>query len=168
MDAPVFARTGEEFGTENLTNLVNEISGVLGLGKVSVLISEGLEEVPMIFSERALELILWELLQNAEKFHPSRSPHVEVLLSLYDEHTISLKVMDDGLTLSPDQLAHVWTPYYQGEKRFTGEVPGMGLGLSMIASLIWQVGGSCSISNREDGSGIVVELLLPASNTAGT
>ena len=70
---------------------------------------------------------------------------------------------DDGLTLSPEQLAHVWTPYYQAEKLFTGEVRGMGLGLAMVASLVWENGGSCRMFNRPNGPGVIVELLLPAA-----
>jgi K+-sensing histidine kinase KdpD len=55
----------------------------------------------------------------------------------------------------------MWTPYYQGEKHFTGESAGMGLGLSMVASLIWNVGGSCRAYNRDDGPGIVIDLVIP-------
>ena len=57
----------------------------------------------------------------------------------------------------------MWTPYYQAEKLFTGEVRGMGLGLAMVASLVWEAGGSCRMFNRADGPGITVELLLPAA-----
>jgi hypothetical protein len=42
----------------------------------------------------------------------------------------------------------------------------MGLGLSMVASLIWRVGGSCRLYNREDRSGVVVELILPLADCA--
>ncbi len=37
----------------------------------------------------------------------------------------------------------------------------MGLGLSMVAALIGWVDGVCQIPNREPGSGVVVELMIP-------
>jgi nitrogen fixation/metabolism regulation signal transduction histidine kinase len=37
----------------------------------------------------------------------------------------------------------------------------MGLGLSMVAALIWEAGGDCKFRNREDGPGVIVELALP-------
>jgi hypothetical protein len=37
----------------------------------------------------------------------------------------------------------------------------MGLGLPMVAALIWRVGGLCRIYNREPGSGVAVELIIP-------
>jgi two-component system cell cycle response regulator len=111
-------------------------------------------------SRRAMELILWELLGNAIKFHPRGSPAVEVnLFSI--PGGVRLQVRDNGLTLSPDQLLEMWTPYYQAESGFSGQVPGMGLGLSMVATLVWRVGGTCTARNREGGPGIVVELNLP-------
>ncbi|NJN95863.1 MAG: sensor histidine kinase [Anaerolineales bacterium] len=71
---------------------------------------------------------------------------------------------DDGQVLPPEQLAKVWTPYYQAEKYFTGQVAGMGLGLSMVAALVWRVGGVCRMYNRPAGPGVVVELVVPLQN----
>jgi K+-sensing histidine kinase KdpD len=111
-------------------------------------------------SQQAVELILEELLQNAQKFHPQQSPAVEVKIS---EHPngITIQVADNGATLSTEQLSKMWNPYFQAEKSFSGQVPGMGLGLSMVASLIWSAGGACRAYNRAEGPGIVVELILP-------
>jgi nitrogen fixation/metabolism regulation signal transduction histidine kinase len=60
----------------------------------------------------------------------------------------------------------VWSPYYQDEKYFTGQMPGMGLGLAMVAAIVWGVGGTCRIHNREQGPGVVVELVLPLAQDA--
>jgi signal transduction histidine kinase len=70
-------------------------------------------------------------------------------------------VRDDGKTLTPEQLARVWLPYYQAEKGFSGQVPGMGLGLAIVSSLLWNVGGHYRIANRESSTGLVVELIVP-------
>jgi K+-sensing histidine kinase KdpD len=74
---------------------------------------------------------------------------------------LCLQIGDDGVTLSPDQLAKIWLPHYQAERSFTGQVPGIGLGLSMVASLVWSVDGTCRAYNREGGPGVIVELVLP-------
>jgi K+-sensing histidine kinase KdpD len=109
-----------------------------------------------------MDLIVSEILENARKFHPNHAPRVEIILSpLNDNRQISLQFSDDGLTLSPEQLSQVWQPYYQGEKYFTGEAVGMGLGLTKVSTVIWNVGGTCRLSNRETGPGVMVELVLP-------
>jgi two-component system, cell cycle response regulator len=57
----------------------------------------------------------------------------------------------------------VWSPYYQGEKYFTGETAGMGLGLPTVASIVWAVGGTCRLYNRNGELGVVVELIVPVA-----
>jgi CheY-like chemotaxis protein len=114
----------------------------------------------LAISRRGLRLILGELIENARKFHPRREPAIEIAVAR-EHNGMRLHVRDDGRTLPPDQLARVWLPYYQGERFFTGQVTGMGLGLPMLASMLWRIGGSCRISNREPGPGIDVEVRIP-------
>ncbi|MEM7531234.1 MAG: response regulator [Chloroflexota bacterium] len=115
-------------------------------------------------SREAVEWILIELLDNAKKFHPEKMPQILVQASRIQPDTLQIQIKDNGITLSPEQLNKVWIPYYQAEKHFTGEVPGIGLGLTMVATYVWGAGGSCRIQNREDGPGVVVELELPQAS----
>jgi CheY-like chemotaxis protein len=121
----------------------------------------------LALSRHGLELILGELLTNARKFHPQRHPTIDVILTQVAD-TVHIHVRDDGQTLSPEQLMKAWQPYYQAERFFTGQVAGMGLGLSMVAALIWRVGGSCRLSNREPGPGVIVELIIPLVQDDGS
>ena len=123
---------------------------------------EDLDHTYVPISRHAMQLILWELFENSKKFHPQRSPTLEINLSGVPDG-IRIQICDDGLTLPPDQLAKIWIPYYQAENGHSGQVPGMGLGLSMVASLIWEVGGTCRATNRDQGPGVVVELVLPVA-----
>lgn len=109
---------------------------------------------------KKIELIIMELVGNAIKFHPEGTPNIEIALNAISEY-VTLSVRDDGLLLAPNQLAKLWTPYYQAERLHTGQVPGTGLGLSGIASQVWSVGGTCRAYNRTDGPGLVIELGLP-------
>ncbi|MBI1876794.1 MAG: response regulator [Chloroflexi bacterium] len=152
------AETG--FSLAELGQVVAKISENLGLASVRLSGQESLEMVQLALSLRAFEWILREILANAKKFHPHQSPTIEII-TYPNGHNINLQVVDDGLTLSPEQLSQVWKPYYQGEKYFTGEAAGMGLGLSTVASLVWEVGGTCRLYNRDNEPGVVVELIVP-------
>jgi nitrogen fixation/metabolism regulation signal transduction histidine kinase len=37
----------------------------------------------------------------------------------------------------------------------------MGLGLALVASLVWEAGGDCRIYNREGRPGVMVDISLP-------
>jgi DNA-binding response OmpR family regulator len=161
MDATSLVRSDAPFDLALLPPLVAAICTELGLEKYTVTEQKDLDKAYISLSPKAVELILREVLQNAQKFHPHHSPTVEISVACLLSNQAMLKIVDDGLTLSPEQLAQVWTPYYQGEKDFTGESPGMGLGLPMVAAMIWEAGGAAHLYNREDKPGVVVELLAP-------
>lgn len=72
-----------------------------------------------------------------------------------------LRVEDDGLTLAAEQIEQIWRPYFQAEAGFSGNVPGLGLGLPLIAALVVGAGGHVHFYNRSPGPGVAVELMLP-------
>jgi two-component system, cell cycle response regulator len=149
--------------------IIKEVIKSHELEKVTITLEPTLYRYLVPLTSRNLQWIIWELLGNAKKFHPSQTPQVRVELFPDSSGThLCLRCTDDGLHLAPDQIAGLWMPYYQAEKYFTGQAPGMGLGLAMIARLIWQIGGHCRLYNRQDKPGIVVELTLPLCDEDGT
>jgi two-component system, cell cycle response regulator len=156
-----------EWNVCHIADIVLTISTVQKMLELeSVQVSQNNLENPentfVSLSSRAIELIFTELFSNAKKFHPQNSPSIDIHITA-DDNSILLQFRDNGVTLSPEQLNQIWIPYYQGEKNFTGEAPGMGLGLSMVASLIWDTGGKCHAYNRKEEKGIIIELILPKS-----
>ncbi len=159
INAPTATPEGDGFQLGELHQLLEEVAIQLDLKRIQTEFVEDFRGT-IYLSRHAVELIVIELLQNSKKFHPESSPQVEVFVRLEDERVV-VEVADDGLSLSPEQLSRALLPYYQGEKTFTGQVHGMGLGLSLVCSLVWEVGGECTLRNREFGEGVVVELRLP-------
>lgn len=143
--------------------IVEQLVANLSLKSVNVNIKVDQDHQCTIFlplSRRALEIILQELLENSQKFHPQQDPVIDLKVS-YNDHQVQIIIKDNGASLVPEQLSQIWSPYYQAERYFTGQVQGMGLGLSLVASLVWDVGGKCRAYNRTDKSGLVIELTLP-------
>ncbi len=159
------AQSGAGMDVLDLENVVRHISSELEIDSVTIAGMNKLSSARLKLSHEAMESIVWEVLENAKKFHPKRDPNIQVFVFLMKSREVGLWIGDNGHTLSPEQLAQVWTPYYQGEKSFTGEVSGMGLGLPMVASLIWGVGGRCRMYNRPGEPGVIVELIIPTDET---
>lgn len=164
--ADTLAKAGNAFPLAQLKEVANQIGDQLGISELEVAGHEKLRGARLSISTQGMELILLEILENAKKFHPRGMPAVQLFLFKSGKNKITLWIGDNGLNLSPEQLAQVWLPYYQAEKSFTGEVAGMGLGLAMVASLVWSAGGSCRMYNRSGGPGVVVELALPLERQA--
>ncbi len=164
LESPGLLYSDAGFSFRELKPVLEQISEGLGISVPEISGGADLEEIQTTISDLAMESILGELLQNAKKFHPAKLPEISIALDRPKKDLVRMKIMDNGLTLSPEQLSRVWLPYYQGDDFLSGGIEGMGLGLPMIASFIWHWGGSCRLYNHDDGPGVVVELLLPVNN----
>ncbi|MBT9589230.1 response regulator [bacterium] len=160
LSAPSALPNDGGFPISQLEDSLSEIVAQLEMAPIVPQLREPLPRTLPI-ARRALEIVLWELLQNSKKFHPQQQPRVMVTLQCQAEKVL-LQLIDDGISLSPEQLSRAFTPYYQGERTFTGQKPGLGLGLSMVRSLLCEIGGECGLRNRQDREGVVVELLFPS------
>lgn len=163
VESPEVAKPGSSNSTLALVaELISIIQSELHLGTVrsSYHDIDNLSDVELRISSKAVELIFWELLENAKKFHPEQNPEVDIWIT-QQEGSIQIEVRDNGINLSPQQLTQIWYPYYQAERGFSGQIPGMGLGLSTVASLIWRVGGTCEARNRPNQAGVTIVITLP-------
>ena len=151
----------EGFSLSEFKPLVEKISNEIGLSNISILVPDDLNSAQIILPSQSMEVLFWEILGNSRKFHPTGAPTMTVKASRVEPQRITFQIKDDGVSLSPRQLSIAWLPYFQGEKDFTGEAPGMGLGLSTVSAIVWGAGGTCRLMNREDGPGVVVELAIP-------
>ncbi|MCK5876447.1 MAG: HAMP domain-containing histidine kinase, partial [Candidatus Marithrix sp.] len=161
LDSSQLVETDNKFPLTDLGGLLNKVQTNLELDSINIQIDDNLIDKSIVFSGRGLELILHESFTNSKKFHPHNSPTLEISVKKVDDKMLLLLISDDGRYMSNQELNKVWIPYYQSEKYFTGEVKGMGLGLSMIAKLVLDSGGSSRLYNRDNTPGVTLELLLP-------
>jgi CheY-like chemotaxis protein len=164
IDMPHFAGSGVEgCPLIEIPGIIDNINGFLKLDSVTYSFDgvDSPDQTLVMLSKEGLEMIFWEILENSQKFHPTQSPTVHINITKSAQGEIVLEVSDNGVNLSPAQLEKMWTPYYQVEKYFTGQIHGSGLGLSIVTSLIWGVGGTCTSHNVVGKPGIVVELKMP-------
>lgn len=168
IDAPLALNVSDPVALDVIPKMVRTICGPLRMRNVVVFLPGQLRDKIVALTYDAFEMILYELLLNARNFHPEKNPTVEIAVEQIDESYIRFRVADNGQTLSIEQLSWAWIPYMQGEKDFTGELPGMGLGFPMVATLLWKVGGDIDLRNRHDGPGVVVEMKIPLESVVRT
>lgn len=168
IDAPLSIHLGKPVAVGEIPAMIEELAKKFNIQDINVFLQKDLAEARITLTPDALELTLSEALENTKKFHPQHSPKVDVSVNQPEPGTILIRINDDGVTLSAEQLSWAWLPYFQGEKAFTGELPGMGLGFPLMATLVWGAGGSLRLGNRSDGPGVVVEMKIPTVSTGQT
>lgn len=111
--------------------------------------------------ERALAHVLANLLGNAAKHSPAGSRITVRAAGTGDP--VALQVADHGEGIHPDDLPHVFEPWFRGRS----PVPGTGLGLWVAEDQVHRWGGDIEITSTR-GEGTVVTFTLPAATTATT
>ncbi|UCE02908.1 MAG: HAMP domain-containing histidine kinase [Candidatus Latescibacterota bacterium] len=119
----------------------------------SVEIRSDIEDSLMLEGDPARLPNVWNnLLSNAvAATHASGTIHVR---ARRDAENVLVEVRDTGDGMRPDQLAHIWEPFYSGRK------DGTGLGLSIVRALVEAHAGSVHVESSP-GAGSVFRVLLP-------
>lgn len=104
-----------------------------------------------------LRQIFWNVLKNAAKFTPDNG---KIFIETEDSNSrLIIRIKDTGIGLDPDETAHIFNAFSQGE---VGTVSGgLGLGLTISRKLIEAHSGSISASSPGKGRGSTFTIELP-------
>ena len=105
-----------------------------------------------------LQQVLWNLLANAIKFTP-KGGRVTVALERVDSHA-QITIEDTGIGIEPEFLPFVFDRFRQADAGIGRRYGGLGLGLSIVKSLVELHGGAVRASSpgRDQGSTFTVAL----------
>jgi PAS domain S-box-containing protein len=106
-----------------------------------------------------LQQVLWNLLTNAIKFTP-KGGKVRVLAEAMQSH-VEISVSDNGEGISRDFLPHVFERFSQAEGSAKRKHRGLGLGLSIVKSLVEMHGGTVRAYSHGEGQGATFTIQLP-------
>ena len=102
-----------------------------------------------------LHQIIQNLVRNAVEAAPSGG-HVHVRIADGD-HTVHVRVRDDGPGIAADVLARIYEPF------FSTKEAGTGMGMAIVHSLVTQHGGRIDVETSS--SGTAFEIVVPAGET---
>ena len=101
------------------------------------------------------------LLDNAIKYSPTGS-RVSLTLTRLPERMLRLELRDHGPGIPQGEREVVTRQFYRGSQ---SDVPGTGLGLSLVLAVAHLHGGRLELSDNNPG--LVAALILPLPNGAG-
>lgn len=106
-----------------------------------------------------LQQVLWNLLTNAIKF-TSKGGKVCILLERVNSH-VQISVSDTGEGINPDFLPHLFERFSQADGSSKRKHGGLGLGLSIVKSLVEMHGGTITARSEGPGKGALFAVHLP-------
>src|SRR5439155_221806 len=98
--------------------------------------------------------VLWNLCLNAVEAMPEGG-ELRVGATLVPGHKLEVSVADSGHGIAPDDLAHVFEPF------FSTKADGTGLGLSLVHRIVQEHGGEVDVRSTP-GLGTMFTVTLPA------
>jgi PAS domain S-box-containing protein len=111
-----------------------------------------------------LQQILWNLLTNAVKFTPAGG-RIQVVLERVNSH-VEVVVEDTGIGIGADFLPFVFERFRQGDAAMTRRHGGLGIGLSIVKTLVELHGGSVRVKSAGKNQGTTFVIALPVSQVA--
>jgi signal transduction histidine kinase len=107
---------------------------------------------------RLLRRLVDNLLQNADKYSDAQSPIFVRIVASADG--IVLEVRDKGIGIDPEDLPHVFEPFFRSDRSRSRGTGGAGLGLALARRIVELHSGAIEIRS-ELGQGTTVLVRLP-------
>jgi signal transduction histidine kinase len=118
------------------------------------------------FERDALLQVLFNLVDNAVKYARDGAERWIAVRVVPADGGVRLAVRDSGPGVPDRHLAHVFEPFYRGERELTRRSRGTGLGLALVRGLVERMGGRVDGRNVPEG-GFEVTVAFPAATVSG-
>lgn len=115
------------------------------------------EDVVMDVDRRLIQRLVENLVSNALKYSPDGS-RIDVVASVAENQFI-FSVQDDGYGILPDDLPHIFDPFYRASTP-AKNIEGTGLGLSIVKEIVDQHRGVVDVESIQ-GQGTTFTVYLP-------
>jgi two-component system CheB/CheR fusion protein len=122
------------------------------------------EPLPVIGDTARLQQIQANLLSNASKYSPSGSEVRFELRRVGNEAMI--RVTDHGRGIDPEMLPRIFELFVQGQQTLARSEGGLGVGLTLLKSLVELHNGRVEASSDGENRGSVFTVWLPLAATA--
>lgn len=129
--------------------------------KVALSIKCPKEPIMLNIKKAHLDLILINVIDNAVKFNDKKSAKIDIETRVSPE-AVEIMISDNGPGIPPEERDKVFEAFYQSERYFTGNVEGVGLGLTLTKRLLDAYSGQIKLDS-DLGRGTAFTLIFPKS-----
>ncbi len=110
------------------------------------------------------EMMLMNILSNAEKYNESKKPEVEILFRTHKQR-LSIDFSDNGIGIEKQEIRKIFRKFYQAGRHDSAHVRGSGLGLYLVFSIARIHGWKVAARSRGRGEGATFTLTSPREET---
>jgi signal transduction histidine kinase len=147
-----------------LEESIQSVSPIARKRNISLNFAAGQETIRALGDKTGLQQVFINLLGNAVKFSPE-GKSVDIAAGLSGKEAV-VTITDHGLGIPPDALPHLFERFYRARNVTLAEIPGSGIGLYIVKSIIKELGGNISVESQVNrGTTFTVRLRLAGDNS---
>jgi signal transduction histidine kinase len=142
---------------EVVQEAVHVVAGIAQMRSVEIDVSPVDESLAVVGRTLDLTRALRNVLENAVAHSPNGS-RVQIDVS-HGQQRVIIALSDEGPGIAPEDLAHVFQPFFRGPGNKSQNIGGAGLGLAIARGIIEAQGGTVRVDpNYSAGARFVIEL----------
>ena len=127
---------------------------------ISIRVSQSAGPIIVMGDKSGLQQVFINLINNAVKFSPEGSS-VELDVRLEAE-AVRVAISDHGMGIPAEDIPHLCERFFRGRNVTIAEIPGSGIGLYIVKSIVEELGGSIQVESiLKQSTTITVALKRP-------
>ncbi|MBA2113510.1 PAS domain-containing hybrid sensor histidine kinase/response regulator [Bremerella alba] len=107
-----------------------------------------------------LAQVVSNLLNNAAKYTPDGGK-ITLSVEQADPHHVAIEVRDTGIGIPADMVESIFMMFTQVDRSIERRYSGLGIGLTLVKSLVEMHGGTVSVTSEGKGKGSQFTVILP-------
>jgi PAS domain S-box-containing protein len=140
-----------------LKESMDAVSPIANKKGVALTLNAPQEPLNIFGDNGALQQVFINLINNAVKFSPVGS-NIKVKVGFSNGY-IDISVVDQGMGISTDAIPHLFEKFYRARNVTVAEIPGSGIGLYIVKSIVEELGGKIDVvSELNAGTTFIVRL----------
>jgi PAS domain S-box-containing protein len=145
-----------------LRESIQSVKAIAAMRHISIKLEADNQSINILGDAGGLSQVFINLINNAVKFSPEGKT-VEVIAIKGDDDEARVFIIDHGLGIPPDAIQHLFERFYRAKNVTVAEIPGSGVGLYIVKSIVYELGGRIEVkSELNQGTTFIVSLRLSA------
>jgi two-component system phosphate regulon sensor histidine kinase PhoR len=141
-----------EIGSMDILPVLEEsmmaVKPIAAKGKVSLKLTTQHPAIKVIGDKSGLQQVFINLINNAVKF--SRQGGAVNILVSENETEVLIEIVDSGVGIPQQAIQHLFERFYRAKNVTIAEIPGSGIGLYIVKSIVETLGGTIHVESVLD------------------
>jgi signal transduction histidine kinase len=144
-----------------LVDSIQAVKPIANKKNIELALDFSQQSMDILGDNDALQQVFINLITNATKFSPENS---QVLVAVrFLEDMIGVSVTDQGMGIAADAIPHLFEKFYRARNVTIAEIPGSGIGLYIVKSIVEELGGKIEVRSELNKGTTFIVSLRPAS-----